>query len=261
MSFYSELCDKLKIEDLPRSYNILGDILLVRLKPSLYKDRKKIGKTILDIRPYIRSVVLEKGIRGKTRKPNIEVIAGSKNTETVHNEYGCKFALDVGRVMWSKGNKSEKQRIVRLARPSRVVVDMFAGIGYFSIFLAKKVKKVYSIELNPDAIRYLTKNAWMNKVENKIEILEGDCKDYAPMLYGVADRVVMGYLYDTEKYLPYAKKILKKNGVIHFHRNVKEGENFEEKIKKIGLKIIRKKKVKSYSPRVWHMVYDLKVNK
>lgn len=258
MTFYSELYAKLKLNDLPRSYYILGKILLIKLKPGLMRYRKKIGKAILELRPYIHSVVLEKDIRGKTRKPRVEVIAGCKDTETIHNEHGCRFALDVAKVMWSKGNKFEKQRIVGLVKPDETVIDMFAGIGYFTIFLAKKARKVYAIDLNPDAIHYLTRNVWLNKVEDKVEVLEGDCRDFAPILYDTADRIVMGYLFDTEKFLPAALKMLKKNGVIHFHRNVKEGENIEDKINRLGLKIISKKIVKSYSPKVWHMVYDLK---
>ena len=140
-------------------------------------------------------------------------------------------------------------------KSGEIVVDMFAGIGYWSIFLAKKAKKVYSIDLNPNAIKYLRKNAWLNKVESKIEILEGDCTDFAPILYGVADRIVIGHLYETEDYLPFALKMLKPKGIIHFHRNV--GEKDKIKFPK-NIKVLRKRKIKSYAPKVWHMVYDLK---
>ncbi|MBU3904588.1 MAG: class I SAM-dependent methyltransferase family protein [Nanoarchaeota archaeon] len=262
MSFYTKLIDNLKdnipSQDLrlaPRSYFILGKILIVKLKPELYKHRKKIGKAILEILPYIETVVLERSIDGVKRKPKMEVIAGSKNTETIHKEHGAKFFLDVTKVMWSKGNKMEKEIMIKSVKSSEIVVDMFAGIGYFSILLAKKAKKVYSIDLNPDAIKYLKRNSFLNKVENKIEILEGDCRDFASLLENTANRIVMGHLYDTENFLPSALKIAKKGAIIHFHRNVRDGE--EIKFPK-QVKVLRTRKVKSYSPNVWHMVYDLK---
>ncbi len=259
MAFYSKLKSKLKskldskkLDLLPRSYQILGKILIIKLKPELLRHRKIIGNAILEILPYIHTVVLEKSISGTKRKPKTEVIAGSKNTETLHKEHGAKFLLDVSHIMWSKGNKKERERMLRSVKQGEIVVDMFAGIGYWSIYLAKKAKKVYSIDINPKAIEYLTKNAFLNKVEHKIEVLEGDCRDFASLLK--ADSVVMGYLYDTEKFLPAALKMCKKGGVIHFHRNI--GEN-EVKFPK-NVKILRKIKVKSYAPKVWHVVYDLK---
>lgn len=262
MSFYTKLTSKLKTnvlsEDLilaPRSYLILGKILMVRLNPKLYKHRKKIGKAILEILPYVHTVVLEKQIKGIKRQPEIEVIAGCKNTETVHKEHGVRFLLDVSKIMWSKGNKKEKEVMMNSVKSGEIVVDMFSGIGYWSIYLAKKAKKVYSIDINPDAVEYLRKNAFLNKVENKIEILQGDCRDFADLLENTADRIVMGYIYDTEKFLPAALKIAKKGAIIHFHKNIGENDKIEfpEKVK-----VLRMRKVKSYAPRVWHVVYDLK---
>jgi len=281
MSFFVKLRKELKnqLKDhelvlLPRSYQVLGKILLVKLKPELRKYRKIIGQAILEMFPYIHTVCLIKGIKKKTRKPDIEIIAGCKqrnSTQTLHKEYGCQFLLDVSEIMWSKGNKEERVRLIKLAKPKEVVVDMFAGIGYFSIFLAKysKSEKIYSIDINPKAIDYLRKNVWLNNVENKIEILEGDCMKFARLLEKTADRIIMGYLFDTEKFLPSALKIAKKRCLIHFHRLAKEGEieKIKEKIVKIGkkqncnIKISNVRKVKSYKPKVLHLVFDLKITK
>ena len=137
-------------------------------------------------------------------------------------------------------------------------------IWSFSIFLAKycKPKKIYTIDINPKAIEYLRKNIWLNKVENKIEILQGDCRKFAKILENTADRIVMGYLFKTERFLPYATKIAKNKAIIHFHRTVKEEEieKIKEKLEK-NVKVLKIKKVKSYAPKIWHAVYDLKVVK
>jgi len=148
---------------------------------------------------------------------------------------------------------------------------MFAGIGYFSIFISNycNPKKVYAIDINPKAIEYLRKNVWLNNVEDKIEILQGDCRKFSKFLENTADRIIMGYLFDTEKFLPSALRIAKNICVIHFHKTVKTDEikKLKEKIMEIGrknkykIKILRTKKVKSYAPKIWHVVFDLKVVK
>ena len=276
MSFYDKLKDKLKnkfskqeLEVLPRGYQILGNILIIRLKPKLMKNRKLIGEVVLELFPYIHTVCLMKEIRGITRKPKIEVIAGCKATQTLHKEHDCQFLLDVSETMWSEGNKNERIRLTKIVKPKETIVDMFAGIGYFSIPIAKysKPRKIYAIDINPKAIEYLRKNIWLNNVENKIEVLEGDCRKFSKILENTADRIIMGYLIKTEKFLPYAFKIAKNNAVIHFHRTVKqeEIEKIKKRIVEIGkknkvkIKILKTTKVKSYAPKILHIVLDLKI--
>jgi len=267
MPFYDKLrknlenkLDVKKLNLLPRSYYVLGKILILKLNPSLLRDRKLIGKAILEMLPYIHTVCLEKAITGVNREPKIEVIAGCKSTETLHKEHGAQFFMDVSQVMWSKGNKEERARMLKTVKKNETVVDMFAGVGYWSIFLAKKAKKVYSIDINPRAAEFLRKNAFLNKVSDKIEVLEGDCRDFADLLEGKADRIVMGYLYGTEQFLPYALKMVKPKCTIHFHKNVAEQDILKVKksLEKYGS--VKFRKVKSYAPKIWHMVYDIKLS-
>lgn len=276
MSFYTKLKSRLKDkltnkEDLPHGYQLIGKILLIKLKPSLHKHKREIGKAILELFPYVHTVCLIKDIKDIERKPEIEIIAGCKVTQTLHKEQGCQLLIDVSKIMWSQGNKEERVRLTKLVKPNEVVVDMFAGIGYFIIFIAKysKPKKIYAIDINPQALDYLRKNVWLNGVENKIEVLQGDCRKFASLLENTADRIIMGYLFETEKFLPYALKIAKNNSYIHLHRTVKqeEIEKIKKKIIKIGkrnkckIRILKVNKVKSYAPKIWHVVFDLKVKR
>jgi tRNA wybutosine-synthesizing protein 2 len=279
MSFYTKLKNKLKnkinekeLDALPHGYQIVGKILLIKLKQNLLKHKKIIGEAILDLFPYIHTVCLIKEINNVERKPKVEVIAGcKKSTQTLHKEHGCQFLIDVSKIMWSQGNKEERIRLTKLVKRGEVIVDMFCGIGYFSVFIAKysKPKKIYAIDINPEAIEYLRKNVWLNGVEGKIEILQGDCRKFANLLENTADRIIMGYLFETEKFLPYAFKIAKNSCVIHFHRTVKqeEIEKLKKKIVNIGkknnykIKILKVIKVKSYAPKIWHVVLDLKIDK
>jgi tRNA wybutosine-synthesizing protein 2 len=278
MTFNNKLRNKLEnklseeeLNYLPKGYQIVGSILLIKLNKNLLKNRRLIGKKIIEILPYIKTVCLIKEIKNNIRKPEIEVIAGLKKTQTLNKEHGCKFLLDVSDIMWSQGNKNEKIRLMKIAKPRETIVDMFAGIGYFSIILAKysNPKKIYAIDINPKAIEFLRKNVWLNNVEDKIEILQGDCREFAQFLENTADRIIMGYLFNTEKFLPYAFRIAKNNATIHFHRTIKEEEidKIKEKLIKIGtrnkvkIKVLNVKKVKSYAPKIWHVVFDMKIIK
>jgi tRNA wybutosine-synthesizing protein 2 len=102
----------------------------------------------------------------------VEVIAGVKDTRTVHREHGCIFEVDLSQVMWSQGNKAEKERLACLVKPKETIVDMFAGIGYFSIMAAKRAKRLFAIDINPDSIELLRRNVMLNRLDGRVEILE-----------------------------------------------------------------------------------------
>ncbi len=278
MSFYLKLRKRLEnklaeteMKLLPRSYQIIGKILMLKLKPELLRHKKLVGSAIMEILPYMQTVCLQKQISDIERKPDIEVIAGKESFLTLHKENGCLFEMDVSKSMFSKGNKSEKMRIISQIKPYETVIDMFAGIGYWTIPIAKqtKARKIFAIDINPEAVNFLEKNVFLNNVSQKVDILKGDCKIFADLLENTADRIVMGYIFGTEKFLPAALKMAKNNCIIHFHRNtnMEEIEQIKDSIIETAgkngreVQVLSVRKVKSYAPKVWHIVMDLKVNK
>ncbi|MHA1410291.1 MAG: class I SAM-dependent methyltransferase, partial [Candidatus Odinarchaeia archaeon] len=175
--FFIQIKEELKeqipstlINKLPRGYQRIGDIIILTIKNELMKYKTLIAEKTMKLVPYCRTVCLKKGgIKGEFRKPNIEVIAGDSNTEVMHKENECIFKFDVRKIMFSKGNISERKRIASFVKENETIIDMFAGIGYFSINIAKhaKPKKIIAIELNPVSYRYLLENIKINKL-NKI---------------------------------------------------------------------------------------------
>ncbi|MCZ7398985.1 MAG: class I SAM-dependent methyltransferase family protein [Candidatus Methanoperedens sp.] len=249
---------------LPSGWQVLGDIVIVTLKVELEHRKAEIGKALLSLYPGCRTVLLDKGITGRMRQPVREIIAG-ENTETIHKENGCLFKLDAMRIMYSQGNLAEKKRMSRLGK-GEVVVDMFAGIGYFSIPMAvhSKPVKIFAIEINPEAFGYLKENIKLNKVGDIIEPVAGDCSIVTPR--GIADRVIVGYL-DAHLYLEQGICALVPGGIIHYHEAVPEAvehrpvERIIEASGKLGrdVEIIGMRRIKKYSPGVWHVVVDAKV--
>ena len=256
---------------LPSSYQKIGDIVIVNLKKEVLKHEKEIGQILLENIPKTRVVCRRTGfIIGQTRKPQVKVIAGDKNTETIHKEHGISYKLDVSKIMFAKGNLTERKRLVNQVKDSEVIVDMFGGIGYFSVGLGKfsKAKKIYTIEINPTAYDYLWENIKLNKVEDKVIPILGDCKKEAVKLGRIADRIIMGLLPSPKEYLPAAMKIIKNKRIIHYHSTLGKNESYEkllQEIKSIAKKegfrveLLRWKKVKSYAPKVDHVVLDCEI--
>ncbi|MHC1582340.1 MAG: class I SAM-dependent methyltransferase [Candidatus Syntropharchaeia archaeon] len=246
---------------LPRGWQIVGDIIIIRLD-GLENKKYEIGRILLEMHPRCTTVVMNRGIHGRHRIPDVEVIIGDK-TETIHKENGCKFKLDVSKIMLSQGNLNERIRMSRVGK-GEVVVDMFAGIGYFSIPMAvhSKPEKIISIEENPVAFYYLKENIKLNGVEGIIHPVNGDCGKVTPE--GIADRVIMGYL-DGKVYLRKGIDALKKGGVIHYHeatplikRPVKRVEDAAESSGREA-EILKINKIKKYAPGVWHVVVDARI--
>jgi tRNA wybutosine-synthesizing protein 2 len=249
---------------LPSGWQLLGDVIIITLSKELEIRKNDIAMALLSMYPGCRTVLLDRGISGQMRQPEREIIAGQK-TETIHRENGCQFKLDAMHIMYSQGNLAERKRMSRLGK-GEVVVDMFAGIGYFSIPMAvhSKPEKIIAIEINPVSSGYLGENIKLNRVENIIEPVEGDCSLVTPR--GIADRVIMGYL-DAHHYLEHGIRALMPGGVLHFHEAVPEAVEqrpvgrIVEAAGKLGkmAEIIGARRIKKYSPGVWHVVVDVKI--
>jgi tRNA wybutosine-synthesizing protein 2 len=253
---------------LPSGFQRIGNIIIINLKPELNQYSKKIAEIIMDNLKGIKTVCQGTGISGEKREPRIKVLAGN-GTETIHEENGCLYKLDVAKVMFSKGNVKERGRLAKLVKKGETVVDMFAGIGYFSIPIAKtgKPKRIYAIDINPISIHYLKENIRLNHIENVVIPILGDCRKVR--LGSIGDRVIMGYLPNTYEYLPFAFQSLKTGGgIIHYHGLAARGEAWDDVISKLEIvgykhgyelkKITHKRVVKEYAPNIFHIVIDAK---
>jgi len=253
---------------LPAGFQRIGDIVIVNLDPEVEEFEREIAGIILRNFSYVKTVYKRCGrIEGEFREPRIEYLSGEKRSVTTHRENNCLYKIDVTKIMFYKGNLSERARLPRLVKTGETVVDMFAGIGYFSIPIARlsKPKKVFSIEKNPVAFDLLRENIKLNNVSDRVVPVFGDCRHVNTG--SIADRVIMGYLPKTYEFLPYALSSLKNNGgIIHYHDTFHKDELWEKPLdilERYGFKAgydLRKasykKIVKDYAPNVVHVVID-----
>lgn len=243
-------------------WELLGDVAVLRFrKGTRLTVRRALARILAEELPA-RCVVEDLGgIRGALRRPRVRVLWG-KGTVTRHRENGLTFALDVARVMFSSGNQAERARMGALDCRGETVVDLCAGIGYFTIPLALRAKafRVIACEKNPEAYRFLQENLRLNKVHATVEARLGDCRKVAPAR--VADRVVLGYLHGSESFLPTAVRALKsEGGVLHFHEAYPQETKFRDALAAIArcageafdIEVLDAREVKSFAPGVDHV--------
>jgi tRNA (guanine37-N1)-methyltransferase len=261
-----------------RSLDIIGDIAVIEVKPEFKEIKHEIAEKILREVNYIKVVVEKKSpISGEHRVMDLEWLAGEKRFTTIHREYGCIFKLDISKVYFTPRLSTERMRIARMVRAGEVIVNMFAGVGTYSIIIAKraleKPSKIYSIDINPYAYNYAVENVRINKVEDIVIPILGDAKEVIMnKLMGVADRVLMPYPELALKYLEYAIMALKDSGgIIHaydfikYMKNedpkVKMRERYEEKLKEFDVKyeILDVRRTGEVAPREYRMVIDIKI--
>ncbi|MEA2055635.1 MAG: class I SAM-dependent methyltransferase family protein [Candidatus Thermoplasmatota archaeon] len=263
-----EISSKL-LKKIPDKWEKVGDVVVIVLPSELNRYKETIGEKyteILNCKTVLNDVG---GISGEYREPNVEIIYGSERTETVHKENGIRYKLDLQKVMFSSGNISERKRIATIAGSNETIVDLFAGIGYFTLPIAvySRPKKIFAIEKNPISYNYLCQNITLNNVTNIVEPIHGDNRSIAPK--NIADRVILGYFGDTHEFLPVAFDCLKKHcGIIHYHDTfpnesipdgpMKHVEKVAEKYNK-STKLMKYKRVKSYAPGISHFVFDIKI--
>ncbi len=260
------LC-KGEIEMVKSAFDIIGDIAVLEIAEGMEIFEEIIAGCIIKVHKNIKTVYKKASeIKGKERIRELVFLKGEKRSKTVYKEHGIRLKLDIKKVYFSPRLGYERKRVLDQVKDSEVIVDLFAGIGPFSILIAKnKDVRIYAIDINPHAIRYLKENIELNKVKDRVIPILGDCRDTAPK--HVADRVIMNLPKSSDRYLETAFDVIKR-GVIHFYTISHEDDLYESRIefvKKVAekkgrkIEVIDKKIVRPYSPRMYHVVMDIRV--
>ncbi len=257
--------------DLPTSFDIIGDIALIKLSGELLNHKTEIGKALLNSNKHIKVVCLIDPVEGELRTRPVEIIAGEKRTKTTHKEYGLDINLDIERTYYSPRLAQERKRVSNLVEDNERIVDMFAGVAPFSIMIAKNAnpKMIYAIDKNKDAIEFAKQNVKRNKVLDKIELICSDAKSIPNIVNGKADRIIMNLPFSAYKFFDVALEIANDCCVIHYYDIIKE-EKIDERtgyLKKIAknqnftLSNLVINRIKTYAPREFYMCIDITAEK
>jgi len=261
---------------LPRGFQDLSKHIILKLNPQLHPYATDIADAILTLLPRMKAIWLQKGqIQGKFRQPSgLTHIAGDPETEVIVNENGVRYKFDFTQIMFAKGNTHERALLPKRIQPGEIIVDMFAGIGYFTLGMAKskKPEKVYAMEWNPTAYKYLCENIKLNHVEQIVEPILGDNKELVTALaaQGIrADRIIMGLLPAPVDAIEYALKLVKPTGTIVVYEGVERKESTElyDAFQKIAgqhqysTELLERRIVKAFKPFEYHVVLEIMVQK
>jgi len=165
----------------------------------------------------------------------------SSDCWVIHKESGISYVLDVTKSMFSSGNTTEKARVAKLGKPGEIVLDAYAGIGYFTLpYLKAGVEHVYALELNPYSVTALRRALLINTLPDhknnsqvkipahrRCTIIPGDNrrKEVRLALMGLVDRVNLGLIPSSEDGWQLALTALRnEGGTLHVHMNVETGK-------------------------------------
>jgi tRNA (guanine37-N1)-methyltransferase len=210
------------LSSVPSSFDVIGDIAIVEIPQQLIAFLSVIGEGVMKIDPHVRLVLRKLGqVSGTFRTRKFEAIAGTGSTETVHKEFGCVFHLDVAKVYFNPRLSHERMRVAKRVEQSERILDMFAGVGPYSILIAKTrpESKVFAVDISPDAFKYLRHNILLNQIADRVACTLGDAGQLATAdLRGTADRVIMNLPSESSHFLAAAVQALKREGgTIHYY--------------------------------------------
>ncbi len=259
------------------AFDIVGDIAITKIPKTTSLSPAVVAQAIMKRHRNVKAVFIQKGgVSGDHRLRRLIHVGGENRTATVHRESGCVFKVDVETCYFSPRLSGERLRIAHLVQPGETVVNMFAGVGCFSILIAKRqpAAKVFSIDINPAAVQFMEENIRLNRVYGKVVPLLGDARQIIEnQLRHSADRVLMPLPEKAYEYLPSAVSALKpEGGWVHLHvfEHAAKSENPAEKIKQKAAAAMNTvgwefqfpsiRVVRSTGPNWWQLVADIKVS-
>jgi len=260
-------------EELFSAFDQVGDIIIIRIPDSLLSKKEIIGKTLLEQVKTAKSVFYQSSsVEGDFRTRDLEILAGENKTETEYKEYGCRFIVDVENAFFSPRLSTERDRIADLVQEGETVINMFGGVGMFSIIVAKRKKcTVYNIDINPIAAKLCEKNIELNKLAGKVISIHGDAaKIVEEELKDKGDRVLMLLPERSDEFLNSAILAAKNNGIIHYYSHIhadekskaaKLSEKHYSEITPVKSNIFDSKIVRAVGPRYYQTVVDVSITK
>ena len=251
---------------LPKAFDSIGDIVVLRLEDALRPHERAIGEAILRWDRKARTVAVDEGVQGELRIRKVRVVAGEPRTRTEHIEFGLRYFVDVERAYFSPRLGAERARVAAQVSPGEVVVDMFAGVGPYAILIARtrQPKAVHAIDANPAAVELLRENVRRNRAE--VVVHEGLGQKILPRL-GPVHRVIMDLPQGARELLPATVPCVRYGGVVHFYAIAERGHVKEAREDALVLirhgkrnaQVLGTRIVRGYSPGRVHLAMDLRI--
>lgn len=205
-------------DEFPKAYDVVGDIVLVRIPPEMSQQARNIGRALLEFVPGARLVARDLGVHGTERRRKLERIAGKGSFRTRHTENGIVLEVDVERAYFSPRLGREHARVAEAVRSGERVLDLCCGVGPFCLAIARagKASSIVAVDLNPDAIDLLNVSRARVPGGERITPVLSPLERFLPTA-GVADRVILNLPHDGIKYATSVVTTVAPSGTFHYY--------------------------------------------
>lgn len=248
------------MEKMPESYEVVGDIAILRLPPEIERFGHKIAEELCRNQKNIRTVLDRKTMTSGTKRvPGFEILHG-EDTRTEHREYGYRYRIDLSEVFFTGRLSYERQRIASLIEEGEKVIVPFAGAGTFAIPAAGRGAEVIAIDINPPACRFCRENARINNLQEKLHVIYGDAFNIPIREYNGFNRAIVPAPYGMDNIIHCISPLIKKEGIIHLYtfKKAHEIELLIQKYRNQGYEMMFCRRCGNVAPAVSRYVFDLK---
>lgn len=211
--------------ELPRSFDVIGDIVLVRIPPSLVGVAPAVGGALLAFVPGARIVGWDHGVHGSERRRTVERIAGGGGWATRHHENRLSIDVDVEQAYFSPRLAREHARVADEVAPGDRVYDLCCGVGPFALHIARdrRAAEITAVDSNPDAIALLESSRRRldagDRIRPVVARVEEFLLDRAPV-----ERVVLNLPHEGIKYAPSVARTVALGGRFYYYEIVPRAE-------------------------------------
>lgn len=257
------------------AFDQIGDTVIIKIPDGLMPKKKLIADAILANVKTAKAVFAQvSAVKGDFRVRDLEFIAGENRTVTEYKEHACRFKVDVARTYFSPRLSTERLRIAEMVGNDETIVNMFAGVGTFSVVIARmnKTCRVYSIDSNSAASELDKINAKLNKVQDRVFSICGDAAEVIKAkLAGQANRVLMPLPERAKEFVDSAVLALKEKGIVHYFAHVKADskkvgrelglDDARDAFAEYNHQVLATRIVREVGPRIYQIVADVSVTR
>jgi tRNA (guanine37-N1)-methyltransferase len=206
---------------LPRAFDVVGEIVLVRLPRELAPYGAPIGAALLRFVPGARRVAADEGVRGPARLRSLRSLAGTGSFRTVVRENGLGFVVDLERAYFSPRLAREHALVAAATAPGERVLDLCCGVGPFALTIAARqpTARIVAVDANPAAIELLRENLVRLGLSASIAAESADAAEFLA-LPGEYDRAVLNLPHEGAPWLPAVGAHVRPGGTLHYYEIV-----------------------------------------
>jgi tRNA (guanine37-N1)-methyltransferase len=205
-------------ERLPRSFDVVGEVVLIRIPHELEARATEIGEALLAFVPGARVVGCDHGVHGPERRRTLERLAGEGGWRTRHRENGIEIEVDLEMAYFSPRLAREHARVAETIAVGDGVYDLCCGVGPFALTIARdgRAAHVTAVDSNPEALVLLRTTLGRHSFGARVTAIDGRAEEFAATAEPV-ERVILNLPHEGIKYLPSVARTVAHRGWLYYY--------------------------------------------